>query len=195
VIIDNINQFLILFNFITRLWSWWNLLLLVRQFRERLTISVLLQDCDCRRISFFLFFLRFREKSSFFICFLWLRSLFSCFFHVSEKSRLFLFVFFLTQKLSKKKKSWIDRSISRKRDQWQQYHKFAAISRCRVVMKIFFKNQKNHRKLKKYQSWIWSFQNWKNSRLVRRLKAHFSLDYTRKKKSLRIILQRTKIEK
>jgi hypothetical protein len=74
VIIDSIKQFLILFNFITRLWSWWNLLLLVRQFRERLTISVLLQDCDCRRISFFLFFSRLREKSSSSVCFLWLRN-------------------------------------------------------------------------------------------------------------------------
>jgi hypothetical protein len=65
---------LILFNFITRLWSWWNLLLFARQFRKRLTISVLLQDCDCRRISFFLFFSRFREKSSFSVCFLWFRN-------------------------------------------------------------------------------------------------------------------------
>jgi hypothetical protein len=145
-------------------------------------------------------------------------SLSSCFFHVSEKNRLLLSVFFdsdlsflvfltsrrkivffclfsLIQKLSKKK-SWIDRSISKERDQWQQYHKLAATFRCWIVMKISFKNQKNHRKLKKYQSWIWSFQNWRNSRLVRRLKAHLSLDYTKEKKeSLRIILQRTKIEK
>jgi hypothetical protein len=74
VITDNINQFLILFSFITRLWSWWNPLLFVRQFRKRLTISVLLQDCDCRRISFFLFFSRLREKSSSFVCFLWFRN-------------------------------------------------------------------------------------------------------------------------
>jgi hypothetical protein len=146
------------------------------------------------KISLFLFFSRFREKSSSFICFLWLRSLLSCFFHVSEKSRFLLLVFFDSEII--KKKSWIDRSISRKQDQWQQYHKFAAILRCRIVMKISFKNQKNHRELKKYQSWIWSFQNWRNSRLVRRLKAHFSLDYTKEKKeSLKIILQRTKIEK
>ncbi len=74
VIIDSIKQFLILFSFITRLWSWWNLLLFARQFRERLTISVLLQDCDCRRISLFLFFSRLREKSSSSVCFLWLRN-------------------------------------------------------------------------------------------------------------------------
>jgi hypothetical protein len=65
---------LILFNFITKLWSWWNLFLFVRQFRKRLTISVLLHDCDCRSISFFLFFSRFKEKSSSSVCFLWLKN-------------------------------------------------------------------------------------------------------------------------
>jgi hypothetical protein len=172
VIIDNIKQFLILFNFITKLWSWWNLLLLARQFKKRLTISVLLQDCDCRRISFFLFFSRLREKSSFSVCFLWFRNY-------------------------QKKKKIMNRSLN-----IEKARSMTTISQIRSDSSMsnryedFFQKSKKSSKTQKVSKLNLIISELKKLKTRSSIKSSFFTRlYKRKNKIAQITLQRTKIEK